>query len=116
MEKTDAILALSALAQSTRLECFSRLVKALPEAIPAGDLAAALNVPQNTLSTHLALLAQAGLVSSERQGRSILYRAEIQGLQSLVGFLLQDCCAGRPDICAPVLAALTPCEPKGTCS
>jgi len=116
MEKTDAILALSALAQSTRLECFSRLVKALPEAITAGDLATALGVPQNTLSTHLALLAQAGLVSSERQGRSILYRAEIQGLQSLVGFLLQDCCAGRPDICAPVLAALTPCEPKGTCS
>lgn len=111
MEDEQAVLALAALAQSTRLQAFRTLVKHGPEGLAAGDLARALEVPQNTLSAHLAILSRAGLVTSERHSRSIVYRANLPAFQSIALFLLQDCCGGRPEICAPVVESLKPCCP-----
>jgi DNA-binding transcriptional ArsR family regulator len=111
MENEQAVMALAALAQSTRLEAFRTLVKHEPEGIAAGDLARALEVPQNTLSAHLAILSRAELVTSERHSRSIVYRANLPAFQRIALFLLQDCCGGRPEICAPILESLQPCCP-----
>ena len=109
MENNIAINALSALAQATRLETFRTLVRHEPEGVPAGELARMLDVPQNTMSAHLATLARAGLIKSERQSRSIIYRADLDGLRDLTLFLLKDCCGGSPELCAPLIAELTPC-------
>jgi DNA-binding transcriptional ArsR family regulator len=79
--------------------------------LPAGELARRLEVPQNTLSAHLAVLARAGLVSSIRHSRSIVYRVDLATFQQVALFLLQDCCGGRPEVCAPVIESLTPCCP-----
>ncbi|HTI88658.1 MAG TPA: metalloregulator ArsR/SmtB family transcription factor [Alphaproteobacteria bacterium] len=111
MEDEKAILALAALAQSTRLQAFRTLVQHEPEGLAAGDLARALEVPQNTLSAHLAILSRADLVTSERHSRSIVYRANLPAFQSIALFLLQDCCGGRTEICAPVIESLKPCCP-----
>jgi ArsR family transcriptional regulator, arsenate/arsenite/antimonite-responsive transcriptional repressor len=109
MEQEQAILALAALAQPTRLEAFRLLVKHAPEGLPAGDIARALLVPQNTLSAHLNILSRAGLVSSQRHSRVIIYRAEIEQLRDMTLFLLKDCCGGSAELCAPLIAELTPC-------
>ena len=111
METNQAIDCLAALAQATRLETFRLLVSCEPEGAPAGDLARRVGVPQNTMSTHLAVLARAGLVSGERRSRSIIYRADLDRFRALTLFLLQDCCKGRPDVCAPLIADLLPCCP-----
>lgn len=115
METNDAISALAALAQTTRLDTFRLLVRHEPEGIAAGELARLLEVPQNTLSAHLAILSRAGLVRSERQSRSIIYRADLEGLRAMMLFLLKDCCGGASELCAPLIAELMPCstrEPK----
>jgi ArsR family transcriptional regulator len=109
MDANDTIEALAALAQPTRLEAFRQLAAAEPEGIAAGDLARRLDVPQNTMSAHLAVLTRAGLATSDRQGRSIIYRADLSALRNVLLFLLQDCCDGRPEICAPLIAELSPC-------
>jgi DNA-binding transcriptional ArsR family regulator len=109
MENMVAINALSALAQTTRLETFRTLVRHEPDGVPAGDLARMLDVPQNTMSAHLATLARAGLIKRERQSRSIIYRADLDGLRDLTLFLLKDCCGGSAELCAPLIAELTPC-------
>ncbi|MBP8232096.1 MAG: winged helix-turn-helix transcriptional regulator [Rhizorhabdus sp.] len=109
METNQAVTALSALALETRLDIFRLLVRAEPEGLPAGDIARALNVQPNTLSTHLAILSRAGLLQSERDGRSIIYRVQLDRLRTLVLFLLQDCCGGNAELCAPILAELSPC-------
>jgi ArsR family transcriptional regulator len=111
MESEDAILALAALAQSTRLDVFRLLVKHEPDGLAAGDIAKALTVPQNTMSSHLAVLSHAGLVSAQRFSRSIVYRADLTRFQDVVLFMLRDCCDGRPEICAPLVDSLTPCCP-----
>jgi ArsR family transcriptional regulator, arsenate/arsenite/antimonite-responsive transcriptional repressor len=111
MESEVAILTLAALAQPTRLEVFRLLVKHEPEGLAAGDIARALAVPQNTMSAHLSILSRAGLVSAQRFSRSIVYRADIERLQSVMLYLLEDCCGGRPEICAPVIKSLTGCRP-----
>jgi ArsR family transcriptional regulator len=111
MDNMKTIEALAALAQPTRLDAFKLLVRHEPDGLPAGDIAAALGVPHNTMSTHLAILARTGLIGSERQGRSILYRADLDQMREVVGFLLKDCCGGRPELCAPLVADLTPCCP-----
>jgi ArsR family transcriptional regulator len=111
MESEHAILALAALAQSTRLDVFRLLVQHEPEGIAAGELARLLDVPQNTMSSHLAILSRAGLVTAERQSRSIIYRADLKAFQAVALFLLQDCCGGKPEICAPLIESLTPCCP-----
>ena len=109
MESEDAILALAALAQSTRLDVFRLLVKHEPDGLAAGDIAKALAVPQNTMSSHLSILSRAGLVSAQRFSRSIVYRADLARLQAVMLFVLRDCCDGRPEICAPLVEKLTPC-------
>jgi DNA-binding transcriptional ArsR family regulator len=101
MEDTDAIAALSALAQSTRMQVFRLLVRHEPRGLPAGELARELDVPQNTLSAHLSILSQAGLLTSQRHGRQIIYRADLTGMNALVAYLLADCCAG--ELCLPEL-------------
>lgn len=112
MDNIEAIAALSALAQATRLDTFRLLVKREPDGIPAGELARLMGVPQNTMSAHLAILARAGLVIGERQSRSIIYRADLSRFREVALFLLKDCCGGRPDICAPLVADLTPCRSR----
>ena len=109
MESEKAILALAALAQSTRLDVFRLLTKHEPEGLAAGDIAKALAVPQNTMSSHLAILSRAGLVTAQRFSRSIVYRADLKAFQAVVLFMLRDCCDGRPEICAPVVESLKPC-------
>jgi DNA-binding transcriptional ArsR family regulator len=115
MESSDAIAALSALAQDTRLEAFRLLVKHQPTGLPAGDIARLLDVPQNTMSAHLAILARAGLVASERHSRSIIYRADLERFRSVMLFLLKDCCNGKPEVCAPLISDLTSCCVDVTC-
>jgi DNA-binding transcriptional ArsR family regulator len=109
MEDELAILALAALAQPTRLQAFRALVKHEPDGVAAGDLARLLEVPQNTLSSHLTILSRAGLVSAQRHSRSIVYRANLVEFQKVALFLLQDCCGGRPEVCATIIESLTPC-------
>ena len=109
MESENAILALAALAQSTRLDVFRLLVKHEPEGLAAGDIARTLAVPQNTMSSHLSILSRAGLVSTQRFSRSIVYRADLGRFGAVVLFMLRDCCEGRPEICAPLIENLTPC-------
>jgi DNA-binding transcriptional ArsR family regulator len=113
MESEHAILALAALAQSTRMDVFRLLTKHEPEGLAAGDIAKALAVPQNTMSSHLAILSRAGLLQAQRFSRSIVYRADLAHFQEVVLFMLRDCCDGRPEICAPLIANLAPCcSPK----
>ncbi|PZA09635.1 transcriptional regulator [Rhodopseudomonas palustris] len=109
METEQAILALGALAQATRLEAFRLLAAHEPSGLPAGAIADTLAVPQNTMSSHLGILALAGLITSQRRGRSIVYRADLARFQKVALFLIKDCCGGRPELCAPLIAALQPC-------
>jgi DNA-binding transcriptional ArsR family regulator len=111
METSQAIAALAALAQSTRLDTFRLLVAREPEGVPAGELARLIEIPQNTMSAHLAILARAGLIIGERHSRSIIYRADLNRFREVTLFLLKDCCGGRADLCAPLIADLTPCCP-----
>ena len=111
METESTILALAALAQSTRLEVFRLLIKHEPEGLAAGEIAKAVAVPQNTMSAHLAVLSRAGLVTARRISRSIVYRADLARFQAVMLFMLNDCCDGRPEICAPLIESLTPCCP-----
>lgn len=114
MESNEAIQALAALAQPTRLEAFRLLVEQEPHGLPAGQVADRLTVPHNTMSSHLAILSRAGLVESERRSRAIVYRARLTGVHELVTYLLQDCCGGHPEICTPLVAELIPCCAPGT--
>ncbi len=111
MDELSALAALAALSQATRLQTFRLLVGREPDGVPAGELARLIGVPQNTLSTHLSILANAGLVRGERHSRSIIYRADLARLRETILFLLKDCCGGRADLCAPLFADLSPCCP-----
>lgn len=104
MESIDALAALSALGQDTRLTLFRALVAAEPQGLLAGDLAARTGLKPNTASVNLAILQAAGLVVGTREGRGVRYRAALGGLGALVGFLTDDCCGGRPDLCPPAAA------------
>ena len=107
MDSTLAIDAFAALAQPTRLQAFRLLMTHEPHGLPAGAVARLLEVPQNTMSTHLAVLSRAGLISAERQSRSIIYRAEMDQVREIAAFLVNDCCGGRPELCQPLVAAFT---------
>lgn len=98
MDIIEAIEAFDALAQRTRLQTLKLLVQAGDGGVPAGDLAKVLGVPHNTMSAHLAVLTTAGLAVSERQGRSIIYRAKYETLRGLIDYLMMDCCQGLPEI------------------
>lgn len=111
METTDAVKRLSALAQDARLELFRLLVKAGPGGLPAGEIARALKTAANTTSAQLLILANAGLIRARRDGRSIIYAVDFATMGDLLIFLTEDCCGGRPEICAPLAAVATACCP-----
>lgn len=116
MEAEEAIAALAALAQPTRLETFRLLVRREPDGVAAGELARSLAVPQNTMSAHLGVLSRCGLIVGERHSRSIVYRADLARLRAVLTFLLKECCDGRPEICAPLIADLIPSGPSKDCA
>jgi ArsR family transcriptional regulator, arsenate/arsenite/antimonite-responsive transcriptional repressor len=101
MKKTDAIAALAALAQDNRLDVFRLLVEAGPEGMPAGAVATALDLAPNTLTFHFDRLRTAGLVTVRRDGRSMIYAAQFETMNSLLGYLTDNCCGGAP--CTPAV-------------
>jgi DNA-binding transcriptional ArsR family regulator len=101
MEKNDVITAFAALAQENRLDAFRLLVEAGPDGMAAGAVAAALGLAPNTLSFHLDRLRQAGLVTVERHGRSLIYAARFDTMNALIRYLTENCCGGRPERCVP---------------
>ena len=103
MQETDVVRALAALAQEVRLRVFRALVVAGPAGLTPGDLAAQLEVAPNTLSFHLKELSHAGLISQERQGRNLIYRAAFDTMNALLAYLTENCCEG--EACAPADAA-----------
>jgi ArsR family transcriptional regulator, arsenate/arsenite/antimonite-responsive transcriptional repressor len=109
MKKSTAIGALGALAQETRLDIFRLLVQKGPAGLPAGEIGERLGQPSPTLSFHLNQLRFAGLVSSRRASRSIIYSANFKAMTDLLGYLTENCCGGRPELCSP--AALSGCGP-----
>ena len=106
MNAADAIAALSALAQEHRLALFRLLVQAGEDGMPAGAIAEALGVPNSSLSFHLAHLNRAGLIRQERRSRSLIYAADYAAMNALVGYLMENCCAGA------ILRADAACEPE----
>ena len=100
MELNEASATLSALAQPSRLEVFRLLVKYGEQGACAGDISKQLNIPKPTLSFHLKELSQAGLIDSERNGRSIIYQLNVTGMRDLMTFLTEDCCQGHPELCS----------------
>ena len=107
MKKTEAIAALAALAQDNRLDVFRLLVQAGPEGMAAGAVSAALRLAPNTLTFHLDRLREAGLVNVERQGRSMIYSAQFETMNALLGYLTENCCNGAPELCAPAACVTT---------
>ena len=111
MEIETALKRLSALAQQGRLEVFRLLVQAGRDGMAAGDLARSVGVAPNTLSAQLTILTNAGLARSRRDGRSIIYAADYEGMGDLLLFLMQDCCQGAPEMCGDLMAGLA-CDPQ----
>ncbi|TRC77342.1 helix-turn-helix transcriptional regulator [Mesorhizobium sp. WSM4307] len=107
MDKATALQALAGLGQETRLEVFRLLVRAGTDGVPAGEIATRLGAVQNTMSAHLKILGQAELVRAERDGRSIRYTADMTGFRDLLAYLMEDCCNGAPELCQPILQAVT---------
>lgn len=102
MEINDAVTALGALAQESRLDVFRLLVRTGPGGLPAGEIAERLKIPPATLSFHLAQLRQAGLATMKREGRSLIYSADYDGMNDLMSFLTENCCAGAASCSVPV--------------
>jgi ArsR family transcriptional regulator len=103
MEKTDAVAALAALAQDSRLDVFRLLVQAGPDGMPAGEIATALKLAPNTLTFHFDRLRGAGLVTVRRDGRSMIYAARFESMNALLAYLTENCCQGAPEACAPAV-------------
>jgi ArsR family transcriptional regulator, arsenate/arsenite/antimonite-responsive transcriptional repressor len=101
MKKQDALAILAALAQDNRLDVFRLLVEAGPDGMPAGHIGASLRLPPNALTFHLDRLREAGLITSHREGRLMIYAAQFEAMNSLVSYLTDHCCQGRPDLCKP---------------
>ncbi|HTM80783.1 metalloregulator ArsR/SmtB family transcription factor [Asticcacaulis sp.] len=106
MEKKQSLDAFAALGQETRLDVFRLLITAGPEGMLAGGIGETLGVRQNTMSANLSILTQAGLIRNAREGRSIRYFADMEGVKGLLEFLLEDCCGGRKELCQPVIEKL----------
>lgn len=109
MDKNIALTCFDALSQETRLDVVRLLIRSAPEGLPAGDIGGRLNVRQNTMSNHLKILAQAGLVNTVRQGRVIRYHADFSAVRGLVLFLMEDCCGGMPELCQPIVDQVKCC-------
>lgn len=101
MEIKNAVTALAALAQETRLAAYRALVAAGDAGLPAGELSNQLGVPPATLSFHLKELAHAGLVSSRNEGRFVIYAADYAAMTGLIAFMSEECCGGKPELCLP---------------
>jgi ArsR family transcriptional regulator, arsenate/arsenite/antimonite-responsive transcriptional repressor len=115
MESSNAVTALAALAQESRLEIFRLLIQAGPEGMAAGAVAEKLGLAPNTLTFHFDRLRFAGLVTVRRDGRSMIYAARYEAMNGLVAFLTENCCQGSQEQCAPEQCApLSVCKPKGT--
>ena len=99
VEKPDAIAALAALAQDTRLDIFRLLVQTGPDGLPAGQIGERLGLPSATLSFHLNQLKHAGLITFRREGRSLIYGAEYAAMTKLLSYLTENCCQGDPALC-----------------
>lgn len=109
MDVNQALTSFAALSQPLRLDAFRLLIKAGPNGMAAGDIAMALKAKPNTTSQNLSHLVQAGLITSTRAGRSIIYRSDMDGLNALLRFMLEDCCGGASETCAPVIDMIAPC-------
>lgn len=107
----NAVEALSALGHASRLAVFRLLVRAGEDGMAAGMIAQEVGALPNTLSTHLTILSHAGLIRSRRDGRSVIYLANYDGMRDLLDFLVADCCGGRPEICAPLTNVAQDCCP-----
>ena len=103
MDKLNALSSFAALAQETRLDVLKLLIKAGEQGLSAGEIGEHLGIKQNTMSANLGVLARTNLVSNKREGRSIRYYANFAGIRELIGFLMEDCCGGNPEICEPLL-------------
>lgn len=103
MDTTQALRIFAALSQDTRLMVFRLLMQTGPEGLPAGEIAERLEVRQNTMSSHLSILAHSGLVRSERFSRVIRYSVDFDAMRGLLAFLLEDCCGGRKELCQPLI-------------
>ncbi|HEY8275123.1 MAG TPA: metalloregulator ArsR/SmtB family transcription factor [Pseudolabrys sp.] len=101
MKKQSAVSILAALAQDSRLDAFRLLVEAGPQGMPAGHLAASLELTPNALTFHLDRLRDAGLVTVRREGRSMIYAAQFETMNKLISYLTDQCCQGRPELCRP---------------
>jgi ArsR family transcriptional regulator len=110
MEKTDAVAALAALAQDSRLDVFRLLVRAGPDGLSAGQVAAALELAPNTLTFHFDRLRHAGLVTVRRAGRSMIYAARFDSMRALLAYLTENCCQGAVEECGPEQCG--PAEPS----
>ena len=110
MEISQAVRSLAALAQESRLETFRLLVRAGTEGLPAGKIAEELGVPAATMSFHLKELTNSGLIQQRREGRSIIYSLHVEAMQSLLAFLVEDCCQGQPHLCEPAFALINCCD------
>lgn len=104
MKESQALNSFAALSQGTRLGIVRLLVRKGPDGLAAGEIAEAAGVSPSNVSFHLKELERAGLIAARREARSVIYSADYEGLRDLIGFLMKDCCGGRPEICAPVLA------------
>ena len=113
MDKKLTLAALAALGQETRLDIFRLLVRAGPDGLAAGEIAENLGVLQNTLSANLSVLLRAGMVRNRREGRSIRYFADMDGMAGLLAYLMEDCCGGAPSRCNPAIEEVTGCCPSG---
>lgn len=109
MDRIDAVIVLGALAQETRLAIFRMLIEQGPEGVSAGRIGAKLGLPGPTLSFHLSQLRNAGLISSRRESRSIIYAADFARMNDLLLYLTRNCCQGRPEICGPLVRSLAEC-------
>ena len=114
MKNRRAVGRLAALANEHRLAAFRLLVRAGPDGQAAGEIAAALGLAPSSLSFHVAALAEAGLVRSVREGRSIRYRVAVDGFRELLEFLTEDCCEGRPELCPELRIRPAPAAARGS--
>lgn len=120
MEMPEALERLSALSHDTRLSVYRLLMQNGPAGLPAGEIAARLELPAATLSFHLNHLRQARLIGVQRRGRSLIYAADFAGMRALLAYLSENCCQGQPAICGlpvapcachPAQPAALACEP-----
>jgi DNA-binding transcriptional ArsR family regulator len=106
MDISSAVDALEALAHETRLGVFRMLVEAGPDGLSAGDIAERMGALQNTMSSHLGKLQRAKIITSQRDGRHVIYRADFEALGGLIVYLMKDCCGASAQVCDPIAASI----------